>query len=184
MGLETFGFINSLDADNPVPGDAVSQGDEHLRGIKATLLAQFPALAAAVTADASELNKLDGILGDLVSTQGNNRTMQTGLHLNFAIPSATNSWTFNFATHNAAYFVANSVGAVSLSLTGCAAGRWALIFSSNQTTAERNIVPTGDNGYTGIIGSLDLTLPSISPSLGVHLVVCLDGTALYAVSLI
>ena len=41
MGLEVFGFIADLDAANPLFGDNVEEGDDHLRGIKTTLLSQF-----------------------------------------------------------------------------------------------------------------------------------------------
>ena len=34
MALETFGYIDDLVDTNPVPGDPVGQGDDHLRGIK------------------------------------------------------------------------------------------------------------------------------------------------------
>ena len=62
MGLETFGFIDSLNASNPVAGtDQVLEGDDHIRGIKSTLKSQFPNLTAAVNPTATELNTLDGI---------------------------------------------------------------------------------------------------------------------------
>jgi hypothetical protein len=41
MGLEVFGFIDDLDAANPLFGDNVEEGDDHLRGIKTTLKNQF-----------------------------------------------------------------------------------------------------------------------------------------------
>ena len=58
MPLETFGFITSLNASNPPASDGQSQGDDHLRGIKSTLLSTFPNLSAAVTATAAQLNQL------------------------------------------------------------------------------------------------------------------------------
>jgi len=42
MGLETATFVNNLVATNPVAGDTKSQGDDHLRLIKAALQATFP----------------------------------------------------------------------------------------------------------------------------------------------
>ena len=48
MGLETFGFINDLVSTNPVGAtDTKAQGDDHLRGIKSTLKANFPNATAA-----------------------------------------------------------------------------------------------------------------------------------------
>jgi microcystin-dependent protein len=58
MALETFAFINALNASNPTSTDGIVQGDDHIRGIKATLLATFPNLTAAVTATAAQVNQL------------------------------------------------------------------------------------------------------------------------------
>jgi hypothetical protein len=64
MGLETFNFIDSLNASNPVGStDPKSQGDNHLRGIKSTLLSSFPGITGAVTSTHTELNYLDGVTG-------------------------------------------------------------------------------------------------------------------------
>jgi hypothetical protein len=63
MGLETGTTISSLITSNPVAGDAVSQGDDHLRLIKGVLQAQFPGAAAGgfaipITATEAEINQL------------------------------------------------------------------------------------------------------------------------------
>lgn len=64
MSLETGTYISDLDASNPVhASDDVSQGDDHLRLIKATLKATFPSIAGAMTASHVELNYLDGVTG-------------------------------------------------------------------------------------------------------------------------
>ena len=64
MGVETFGFIDSLNASNPIHAtDPVSQGDDHIRGLKSTLLATFPNLDAAVTFTPTEANRLTGLTG-------------------------------------------------------------------------------------------------------------------------
>tara|TARA_S200002703_G_scaffold152428_1_gene152807 strand:- start:164 stop:682 length:519 start_codon:yes stop_codon:yes gene_type:complete len=62
MGLETASYISQLVDTNPVVGDAVGEGDDHLRLIKAVLKTQFPNLtAAAVNSNVTELNLLDGV---------------------------------------------------------------------------------------------------------------------------
>jgi hypothetical protein len=62
MPLESGTYISSLVATNPVgASDPKSQGDDHLRLIKSTLLNTFPALTGAVTATQAELNILDGV---------------------------------------------------------------------------------------------------------------------------
>lgn len=65
MGLETFGFINSLVRTNPVSADPKSQGDDHIRGVKGTLLDQFPNLSGAVTPTHTELNYVDGVTSSI-----------------------------------------------------------------------------------------------------------------------
>lgn len=59
MGLETGTYVNDLVSTNPVVGDNVAEGDDHLRLIKAVLQATFPShsrahylwTASAVSAD-------------------------------------------------------------------------------------------------------------------------------------
>jgi hypothetical protein len=60
MSLESFGFIKDLVATNPTGTDPKSQGDDHLRGIKETLLNQFPGftLGKGVLLTEDELNAL------------------------------------------------------------------------------------------------------------------------------
>mgnify|MGYP003109300621 CR=1 FL=1 len=61
MGLETGTYIDSLNSSNPTAGDAVGEGDDHLRLIKSTVKATFPNLSGACTSTQSELNILDGV---------------------------------------------------------------------------------------------------------------------------
>lgn len=61
MGLETATYISGLNAANPTSGDPKSEGDNHIRLLKSTLLATFPSITAAVTATHAELNLLDGV---------------------------------------------------------------------------------------------------------------------------
>lgn len=41
MSLESFGYIKNLVPTNPLGSDPKSEGDDHLRGLKVTLLQQF-----------------------------------------------------------------------------------------------------------------------------------------------
>lgn len=63
MGLETATYIADLNSSNPVgASDNVSQGDDHIRLIKATLLATFPNFTGeAVTKTEAELNEATGL---------------------------------------------------------------------------------------------------------------------------
>jgi len=64
MGLEIGTYISDLDPTNPVHlTDPVSQGDDHLRLIKATILNSFPNITGAMNASQTELNNLVGVTG-------------------------------------------------------------------------------------------------------------------------
>lgn len=54
-------YIDSLNSSNPTATDGVSEGDDHLRGIKNVLKLSFPAVSGAVTSTHTELNILDGV---------------------------------------------------------------------------------------------------------------------------
>lgn len=61
MGLEAATYIHQLDPNNPVGStDPKSQGDDHLKVIKATLLNTFPNVEGEVEASHEELNLLAG----------------------------------------------------------------------------------------------------------------------------
>lgn len=62
MTVESASFISQLDTALPASGDAKSEGDNHLRTIKAAVKGSFPNLgASAVTATTAELNYLVGV---------------------------------------------------------------------------------------------------------------------------
>ena len=61
MGLETGTYISDLNSSNPVAGDPVNEGDDHLRLIKSTVKATFPSVSGAVSSTHTELNLLDGV---------------------------------------------------------------------------------------------------------------------------
>ena len=64
MALEAFTYITSLNASNPIHAtDPVSQGDDHVRGLKTTLLNSLPNLDAAVNFTPTEANRLVGLTG-------------------------------------------------------------------------------------------------------------------------
>lgn len=68
MGLESGSFISALVSTNPVGAtDPKSQGDDHIRFIKAKLLETFPNVTGAVTASHTELNLLTGSTSGLAT---------------------------------------------------------------------------------------------------------------------
>ena len=52
-------YIDDLNSSNPAAGDNVSEGDDHIRGIKNVLKTTFPNIDGAVNATDTELNYLD-----------------------------------------------------------------------------------------------------------------------------
>lgn len=57
MALETFNFIDSLNASNPVGAtDPKSQGDDHIRGIKSTIKSTWPNVTGAITLTHTQQN--------------------------------------------------------------------------------------------------------------------------------
>ena len=63
MSLEVFGLIKDLVPTNPTGTDPKSEGDDHLRGVKSTLQAQFPGFTTAipVTVTADIINSRDAL---------------------------------------------------------------------------------------------------------------------------
>lgn len=61
MALETGSYISALVATNPTASDPKSQGDDHLRFVKAKILETFPSVTGAVTPTHTELNYVDGV---------------------------------------------------------------------------------------------------------------------------
>jgi microcystin-dependent protein len=58
--IETFNYLDSLNSAFPVSSEGLVGGDDHIRGIKATLKAAFPNLNGAMTATPGQLNGLAG----------------------------------------------------------------------------------------------------------------------------
>lgn len=78
MGLETGSYISALVATNPVAAtDNVSQGDDHIRFIKAKLLETFANVTGAVTSSHTELNLVAGATGGLATLSVSFAALQT-----------------------------------------------------------------------------------------------------------
>ena len=61
MALETGTYISDLNSANPANTDGVTQADDHLRLLKSTIKATFPAVTGAVLPTHTELNYVDGV---------------------------------------------------------------------------------------------------------------------------
>jgi hypothetical protein len=115
MGLETATYISDLVPTNPVGGtDPKSQGDEHIRTIKAALLATFPSINGAVSATDEELSALhvpaDGTAG---IAYGANWSKYGGLATSAKLKKLTSDLVIFGGTFKAAG-AASLVGAITL----------------------------------------------------------------------
>jgi hypothetical protein len=63
-------YIDDLVVTNPAAGDNVSQGDDHIRGIKNVLKDTFPNITGAVTPTHTELNYVDGVTSAIQTQLG------------------------------------------------------------------------------------------------------------------
>lgn len=61
MTVETATYISDLNTSNPAASDNRSEGDDHLRLIKATIKTTFPNVNGAMNATDEELNRVVGV---------------------------------------------------------------------------------------------------------------------------
>ena len=79
MALETGTYIDSLVVANPAATDALSQADEHLRLIKATVKATFPSVTGAVTATHTAINTKVAEPVSAITSDGTDPSLATGI---------------------------------------------------------------------------------------------------------
>lgn len=78
MALETASFINGLNPANPPAGDPAAQAANHIRLLKGVLQATFPAITAAVTPTAQQLNANLVPVGAVLMWPGTAATIPAG----------------------------------------------------------------------------------------------------------
>jgi hypothetical protein len=66
-------YIDDLVSANPAVGDDVSEGDDHIRGIKNVLKTTLPNVTGAITPTHTELNYVDGVTS-AIQTQIDSKT--------------------------------------------------------------------------------------------------------------
>lgn len=121
MGLETATYISDLVPTNPVLGDPVSAGDDHIRLIKQAIKTTFPNITGAMNASHSELNYLVGVTS-AIQTQLDTKAAAAHTHTESEIidggifprvgatESITGTWTFaNLATFDGGLETTNIV---------------------------------------------------------------------------
>lgn len=161
MALETGTYINSLVATNPVVGDDVAQGDDHLRLIKATLLATFPNVTGAVTPTHTELNYVDGVTS-AIQTQLDAKaaTASPALTGTPTVPTAAGGTNTTQAASTA--FVTAAVAAVAVP-SGC----FVLLKSTPISGTPTSVDFVNGTGGAVISSTYDeylITLSSVKPS--------------------
>ncbi len=123
MALETFDYIDSLNTANPTATDNVSQGDDHIRGIKTTLVNSFPGVDGAVNSTDTEMNSLDmsasgSTAGDVLTSTGTGTaptwqeivSFDSGTKIVFAQASAPTGWTQDTTNNDKALRVVSGTG--------------------------------------------------------------------------
>jgi hypothetical protein len=142
MGLETGTYISSLNSSNPTTGDNKTEGDDHIRLIKATLLATFPNVTGAVTATHTQLNAAATAATGSVSFNGRDSSARTT--------------TGDFGTYTEVFDVGSNFNASSGVFTAPVAGKYMFAYiaggyASSTGYAEIHLQINGSSGYSANI---------------------------------
>lgn len=95
MALESGTYINSLNSSNPVATDGLAFADDHLRLIKATILASFPNITGEMNATHTVLNGLDARVTAIESG-----VHASGTKMLFQQSTAPTGWTKDTTNYN------------------------------------------------------------------------------------
>lgn len=194
MGLEATNVITGLVATNPDGADLKSQGDDHLRLLKAVLLYCFPYISGAVSASDVELSYVKGVTS-AIQTQLNLLAPKasptfTGTPAAPTPAASDNSTTLATTAFVVAAFAAAAASA-GLSSTTPSANKIPLAYGTGLIDAGwlnlRNIrvlsasATAVANDYIITIGPITITLPA-SPVAGQSVVYLdvLSGTPIIA----
>lgn len=157
MPLETATYVSQLVSSNPAGSDPSSQGDDHIRLIKASLKATFPNFTAAALS--STQAQLDAMVGMLV---GNNFTIPAGASpgigasLFMTGQGANPGWVMHNST-GTLMFLKNSGGLTPLATLGADGNFTAVgtLKGTNVFAGNTQVMPVGGiilwNGSAGSI---------------------------------
>jgi len=173
MALESGTYIDSLVATNPVSTDGLAAADDHMRLIKATILASFPNITGAMTATLSVLNGLDARMTAIETA------FASGTKMLFQQSTAPTGWTKDTTHDDKALRVvtgtagsggtnafstldATAAGTVNSSISGSTAGHTLTIsqIPSHTHSQRTDRVQEGFDNGTSYAG--------YSPSAGNH----------------
>lgn len=157
MALESTTYISGLVATNPTSSDNISDGDNHIRLLKATVRATFPNITGAVTASHSAIN--------------------TGVAL---ANSGTNANTANTLVKRdgSGNFIAGTItGALTGNVNGNVTGSADNAVHASRWTTARTISLTGDvSGSTTIRGDANANISvTVADDSHNHIISNVDG---------
>ena len=144
-------YLDDLNASNPAAGDNVSEGDDHIRGIKNVLKLTFPNVDAAVNATPTELNYVDGVTSAIQT--------QLGTKAPLASPTFTGTVAIPNVANLETAVVANTAKVSNVTHTGDVTGSTALTIAvdavdiamlSSTGTASSSTYLRGDNAWSTV----------------------------------
>lgn len=161
MTVETATYIDDLNSSYPAGSDQKLEGDNHIRLLKAVLLATFPNIAGIVSASHTELSLLNGLTATstelnllhgitaLSSTDDVIDNFPSGTLMTFQQTSAPTGWTKS-TTHNDKAFrvvsgTASSGGSAAFSsVFGLLKATSSHVLTAGEIPAHYHAVANGD----------------------------------------
>ena len=161
-------YIDDLVATNPAAGDNVSEGDDHIRGIKNVLKTTFPNIDGAVTATDTELNAVTATANAALPKSGGAMTgaittnstfdgvdiatrdavlTSTTTTANAALPKA--GGTMTGSAHGSTDTDTSNTGSVTLNFT--TNQNFVLTLTGNVTLANPTTETVGQSGFITFI---------------------------------
>ncbi len=154
MGLESATYLSDLVSANPASSDAVSAGDDHIRGIKSAIKTTFPNISGAVTPTHAELNHVDGVTS----------AIQTQLDAKGA--HAGQTWT---GTHGWSGATMQSPALGNTAITAVKfVGLNGIYDNGNSGTAKTVTLANGQSQKLTLTGNLTLTISFTGASAGIY----------------
>lgn len=155
MALETGTYISDLNTSNPAAADGMVDGDNHIRLLKSTIKATFPAITGAVTPTHTELNFVDGVTSAIQTQLDAKQPLDTDLTTLASLTATTD----NFVQSKAGVWASRTVAQVKtdLSLTGTNGGDQNL-FSTIAVSGQSNIVADATSDTLTIIAGTGVTI--------------------------
>lgn len=178
MPLESATYVNQLVDTNPATSDAVSQGDDHLRLIKLTLVNTLPNLGGAMTATQTQLNTAAAQAGGTQVNAPDGTVSAPG----FAFTSELGTGFYRIGLHDVGLAIGGAkvveYTATGVSITGTlAASSNATVGGTLGVTGNTTLSGTlGVTGNTTLSGTLATGSTTITGTLGVSSNATVGGT--------